>query len=324
MSIEDFLVNGNYLAADSSFIEKRRRGLSRFINALVRHPVLSQEQLVVMFLTVPTVCLVFRWLPQYYEYQLTQLDQELAVWRKQATISVQEEFTGKSLPPDLEDSLPKTLPELFDTARSGIRRSAEVYINLCNMMERLSKRNEGMAIEYLRFATALQTLAETSQDTYAVDPSDVPPLNAGLTSTARHLDQAKALLEDEAKAWEEGVLEDLKRQRDSLVSMRDMFDRRDKYAKDNIQYLEKRIKGNEERLVAMRNKPAELQKPGEAEKVEDAIHRVGGYLLLFFTEVILTCQTGQGVHRPATRAWRLYQRVHTRRASVFQPESVPC
>lgn len=29
----------------------------RFANALVRHPVLGQEQLVVMFLTVPTVSL---------------------------------------------------------------------------------------------------------------------------------------------------------------------------------------------------------------------------------------------------------------------------
>ena len=48
-------VNGNHLSNDGSFIEKRRRGLARFLNALVRHPVLSQEQLVVMFLTVPTV-----------------------------------------------------------------------------------------------------------------------------------------------------------------------------------------------------------------------------------------------------------------------------
>lgn len=48
-------VNGNHLSNDGGFIEKRRRGLSRFLNALVRHPVLSQEQLVVMFLTVPTV-----------------------------------------------------------------------------------------------------------------------------------------------------------------------------------------------------------------------------------------------------------------------------
>ena len=50
-----FTVNGNHLSADATFIEKRRRGLVRFANALVRHPVLSQEQLVVMFLTVPTV-----------------------------------------------------------------------------------------------------------------------------------------------------------------------------------------------------------------------------------------------------------------------------
>ena len=48
-------VNGNHLSNDGGFIEKRRRGLARFLNALVRHPVLSQEQLVVMFLTVPTV-----------------------------------------------------------------------------------------------------------------------------------------------------------------------------------------------------------------------------------------------------------------------------
>ena len=48
-------VNGNHIAADNMFLEKRRRGLARFANALVRHPVLSQEQLVVMFLTVPTV-----------------------------------------------------------------------------------------------------------------------------------------------------------------------------------------------------------------------------------------------------------------------------
>lgn len=49
-------VNGNHLAADgSTFLEKRRKGLVRFMNALVQHPVLSQETLVVMFLTVPTV-----------------------------------------------------------------------------------------------------------------------------------------------------------------------------------------------------------------------------------------------------------------------------
>ena len=48
-------INGNHIAADRLFVEKRRRGLARFANALVRHPVLREEQLVVMFLGVPTV-----------------------------------------------------------------------------------------------------------------------------------------------------------------------------------------------------------------------------------------------------------------------------
>jgi sorting nexin-8 len=264
------LVNGNYLAADASFVEKRRRGLTRFVNALVRHPVLGQEQLVVMFLTVPTVSLKQS---STREVRLTR-NQELAVWRKQATISVQEEFTGKALPPDLEDSLPKTLPDLFDTVRSGVRRSAEIYINLCNMMERMTKRNEGVAVENFRFATALQSLTESSKDTFECDTNDVPLLNEGLNSTAKHLEQSRALLEDEARGWEEGVLEDLKRQRDTLVSVRDMFDRRDKYAKDNIPYLERRISTNEQKLQTIRNKLPEMIKPGEAEKVEEAIFRV--------------------------------------------------
>lgn len=185
---------------------------------------------------------------------------------------MQEEFAGKPLPPDLEDSLPKTLPELFDTVRSGVRRSAETYITLCSMMERLCRRNEGMAAEYLRFSSALNGLTEASRDTYAVDTNDIPLLNEGMNATARHLDSSRQLLEDEARGWEEGVLEDLKRQRDTLVSVRDMFDRRDKYAKDNIPQLEKRIANNETKLSNIRNKPD--AKPGEAEKVEEAIFKV--------------------------------------------------
>ena len=71
-------------------------------------------------------------------YVLLILFQELSVWRKQATISVQEEFAGKALPPDLEDSLPATLNETFDTVRSGVKRSAEIFINLCALLERLA------------------------------------------------------------------------------------------------------------------------------------------------------------------------------------------
>ncbi|KAF4198346.1 hypothetical protein CNMCM8927_006370 [Aspergillus lentulus] len=249
-----FEVNGTHLSADSnSFLEKRRRGLVRFTNALVRHPVLSQEQLVIMFLTVPT---------------------ELSVWRKQATISVQDEFTGRVLPPDLEDSLPANLTDVFETVRSGVKRSAEIYINLCTLVERLAKRNEGLAADHLRFSLALQSLTEVTKDTYAVDTNDVPILNEGIMATARHLSNSQSLLEDEARAWENGILEDLKFQRDCLVSVREMFDRRDRYARNNISQLERRIESNERKLQELRSRPQGAVKPGEIEKVEESIFKV--------------------------------------------------
>ncbi|KAJ6784485.1 hypothetical protein PWT90_05606 [Aphanocladium album] len=243
-------VNGNHLSNDGAFIEKRRRGLSRFINALVRHPILSQEQLVVMFLTVPT---------------------ELAVWRKQATISVQDEFTDRALHPGLEDSLPPTLEELFTKTRSGVMRSAELYINVCNIMDRLVKRTEGVAADHARVAMSLASLTETSSDTYATDTNEVPLLNDGLTAMSRHLRTCQSLLEDESRGWDEGVLEDLKRQRDALVSVRELFERRDRLDKDNIPYLERRIQTNETKLATLRGKPEGAVKPGEIEKVAENI-----------------------------------------------------
>lgn len=243
-------LNGNHLSNDGAFIEKRRRGLARFLNAAVRHPVLGQEQLVIMFLTVPT---------------------ELAVWRKQAAISVVDEFAGRPLSPGLEDSLPPTLQDLFDRTRQGVKRSADLYITTCNIMDRLVKRSEGVAADHARLAVSLISLTETSSDTYATDTNDVPLLNDGLVAMSKHLRTTQTLMEDESKAWDSGVLEDLKRQRDALVSLRDVFDRRERLDKDNIPYLERRIQNNETKLAGLRAKAEGLLKPGEIEKVVDAI-----------------------------------------------------
>ena len=197
------------------------------------------------------------------------------MWRKQATISVQDEFTGRVLPPDLEDSLPPHLTDTFDTVRNGVKRSAEIYINLCALLERLAKRNEGLAADHLRFSLGLQSLTEATKDTYAMDGNDVPLLNEGIRSTARHLSSSQSLLEDEARAWEDGMLEDLKQQRDCLVSMRELFDRRDRYARNNIAQLERQIGTNERKLQDIRTRPSGTVKPGEIERVEDSIFKVG-------------------------------------------------
>ena len=161
--------------------------------------------------------------------------------------------------------------DLFDQVRVGVKRSCDIYINLCTLLERLAKRNEGLAADNLRFSLALQSLVEASADTYAIDTNDVPLLNDGFNSTAKYMSTCQALLEDEAKAWDTGVLEDLKRQRDALVAMRDVFDRRDRLAKDNIPQLERRIEASENKLQQLRQKGPGGVKAGEIEKVESSI-----------------------------------------------------
>jgi sorting nexin-8 len=155
--------------------------------------------------------------------------------------------------------------------RVGVKRSSEIYIQLCTLLERLAKRNEGLAADSQRFSLALTTLTENSLDTYAMDTNDVPLLNDGIHATAKHLATSQALLEDEAKAWDQGVLEDLKRQRDTLVGMRDLFERRDRLARDSIPQLQRRIETAELKLQALRAKPAGAVKPGEMERLEEAI-----------------------------------------------------
>jgi len=205
---------------------------------------------------------------------------------------VQEEFNGKSLPPGLEDSLPTNLSETFETVRSGVRESAEHYIGLCNLLERLTKRNQGVAADYLRFSQALVNLTESSQSTYATDTNDVPLLNEGINSTAKHLATSQSLLEDEARAWDEGVLEDFKKQRDTLVSLRDLFDRRDRYAKDNIPQLERRIEANEAKLAGLMGRPEGVAgKPGEQERLEQAVRAVSTIPLSRHTGILMAART---------------------------------
>lgn len=133
------------------------------------------------------------------------------------------------------------------------------------------KRNEGLAADNAKFSFALSHITESNNDTYAIDTNDVPLLNEGINATAKHLATTQTLLDDEARAWDIGALEDLKAIRDNFVSMRDLFDRRDRYARDNISQLERRIEASENKLQQLRQKPPGQVKPGEMEKVESSI-----------------------------------------------------
>jgi sorting nexin-8 len=91
---------------------------------------------------------------------------------------------------------------------------------------------------------------------------------------AHGLDLVSGVLGDESRAWDEGILEDLKRQRDVLVAMKDVFDRKDRLAGDNVPSLEKRIVNNEGKIEGMRARPDAAAKADQIAKLETQITKV--------------------------------------------------
>lgn len=115
----------------------------------------------------------------------------------------------------------------------------------------------------LRVASTTRSLTDCSLATYAVDTSGVPGMNAGLLAVAMAHEVAAGLMTDEGNAMTSGILEDLKRQRDTLVSMRDLFDRLDRAratSTSTISSLEKKIAAAERKLASQGVREEEVER----------------------------------------------------------------
>jgi hypothetical protein len=121
---------------DNAFLDKRRKGLARFVNFLVCHPVLGQDQVVEKFLSEPS---------------------ELLAWRRQHPPSIDEEFVR--LDPDVKEiqaGIPADLEDRLAKVGSNMATSIEHYKNMCFAVERMIKRTEAQANDYSRYSSALR------------------------------------------------------------------------------------------------------------------------------------------------------------------------
>ncbi|CAO3592989.1 unnamed protein product [Absidia cylindrospora] len=206
---------------DSAFLEKRRKGLSRFMNAVVRHPTLRDDPVVTKFLTEPS---------------------ELATWRKQYPPSVEDEYKRKQHDIDtLKSVVPGDLGERIQKTRTSVGSSIDHYVNLCFIMERTIRRMHGQATDYVRYSIALNSLAESEQRYHASECRSCQLIVHGYEKVAKHMQKESSILDNQVSISADGVLENLKQVRDLLVSFRELVDRKEKLAADNSDILKKRI-----------------------------------------------------------------------------------
>ncbi|KAF9101153.1 Sorting nexin mvp1 [Mortierella sp. AM989] len=223
--------------ADEVFLGRRLRGLTRFINALIRHPVLKNDPLVISFLTEPV---------------------ELALWRKNVVISIEDEFTTR-LP--ISDGLAKQVPMTLDSELENVKRrlpaSIEYYRSMVHVLDRVQKRTEANAADYTRFGLALNALADCERKCHIDDCYNCGQLSQGYSRVSSHFNQASGLLEDEARSTQRVMVESLKRHRDLLISVQELLQRRDQSREGNVaETLKKRITSNEAKLKTLKTSAA--------------------------------------------------------------------
>lgn len=216
---------------DAAFLEQRRKGLARFLNAVMNHPVIKEDGLLAIFLSEPS----------------------LESWRKQTSISLEEESASKRVDPIEEMSIPSDLEEKLAVVRGKLSPLIEQWQRICILAERMIKRHEAAAADMTRLANVLRAIAEVNERCWRGDECDLcDGVRQGIGHVATHTQHHSDLLEERTNMLLYSTLESLKSQRDLYVAMRDLFARHERLAVDNVERLKKRIDSNSTKLESIK------------------------------------------------------------------------
>lgn len=221
--------------ADKIFLEKRRKGLLRFINLVMKHPVFQKDDLVLTFLTVPT---------------------ELSNWRKQASFDTSDEFIDKRIAASFVKMWHKGISEQWNNAASSIERTMEIWSRICILVERHERKLKQMAHEQSIFGSLVNDLSNLTPNLYPIEQSDtVLDINNHFSIIKKHLNKTQDIAQDNATKTCNSLLPKFKLFTDILLSLRGLFERYKIMATNNIPQLQRHVVLNREKLEAMKGKP---------------------------------------------------------------------
>ncbi|KAI9089429.1 hypothetical protein DFS34DRAFT_639435 [Phlyctochytrium arcticum] len=230
--------------ADQSFLERRRRALSRFINLVANHPVLREDDSVIAFLTV---------------------EMDLNSFRKKATINYDEEIPHFNL--DALSALPPDLPARIVSFKGNLDFFIVQFRDLATLMERITMREDANAMDTARYGMILSKLTERT-DCTKQNCSSCPVLIDGYKDLSEGLQRVGRIKDEEAQSTFDNLVESVKMFRDLLIAAQELFLRQDRALSVlNIDVLNKRIASHETRLREIQGDKAN---PKEADKLNAA------------------------------------------------------
>ncbi|GEQ72669.1 hypothetical protein JCM33374_g6356 [Metschnikowia sp. JCM 33374] len=249
---------------DSQFLQRRRRGLHRFLNQLVKHPVLKQEPIVITFLTVPT---------------------DLVSWKRQARIDYSLEFKGEKISTNFINSIWPSVGDEFlnnwKNAEDNLPRLIEVWTKIVMLVERHEKRQQQIAFDNGKFVEMITKFSDLDETLFphkitdnkvisTSNSSDTSLINDSLSNISAFFNKASTLLIDESYIINTDILEKFKNFLDCLYSLQELFDRAKKLSINTIPQLQQRIQENEEKHEKLSNDDVDI-KGSELVKLRQAI-----------------------------------------------------
>lgn len=237
--------------ADAQFLERRRKGLVRFINLVIKHPVLSKDDLLLTFLTVPT---------------------DLSSWRRQASYDTTDEFTDKKISSGFIKMWEKKLSEQWNEADASIDKAIETWLKITFLLERHERRTKQIAHERNIMRSLLDEFSKTTPKLYPVEHgSTVLDITNEFSVIGKHLQTTTGYNEEEISASSSSLIPEFKKFVDILFSLKGLFERYRIMAGNNVPQLQRRVEINSEKLQNMKGKPD--VSGAEYDKIKIAIQR---------------------------------------------------
>lgn len=224
-------MNGRFLVGDSQdeFLFRRASGLSRYLNLLAQHPILSMDSIFEKFL-----------------FADTQFDSD-AVNSKHS----ENELMGKTASPIFILHWNETKLEEWKEVENALREILNQTIMMCMITERKIKRLESEKTDMEGIGRIFTAISRSVVRLYSYLQDDLPGIQQRLEQMPQYAEnRCKQLTEDVAEL-NQGPLAQLKLYRDMVTSVLEMLRRVKSHGRNTISELKKQIAGAQKKLLAL-------------------------------------------------------------------------
>ncbi|GAA5819966.1 hypothetical protein JCM11491_002695 [Sporobolomyces phaffii] len=191
---------GHFIGQDDGFLDRRRRGLKRYLAALVHHPVLKHDALVAAFLA-PTP------------------------WRPPPLASLVEESSTRTLSSADLAALPPKLDDRLADLRTHVAVAIDAWTKLAVVVERIAHRRLNQSREWDHLANAIDHAVEIESASSSKRPRHLATVDRDLSTLSRGVARVAEAERASTNRWFDGWVEDVKRHRERWCHLRDLLHR---------------------------------------------------------------------------------------------------